>query len=475
IDLTMECRMHLIEERVTNFAREHKSDAGYLDVAANAHGAEKGQLMLRALTRLQHARPRVVEIGPGGGAAVAYLADQLAEQPADKRNVRLTLIEAPGVVSQSLSAAVERFGRVGECELRFGFAQDIGELLPEPVDVVSASALMHEVYSYGDGYGGLHTMMRTLPRVLAPGGFFAYRDVYAVHGPTLHGRVTQAYSSRAWLMFLRLFTPQYLAEGTHPYHRADDELVARQHSRIVAVGDLDPGTHAVISAPVGLFREIQRHYLTLRDHVWRSGILGFVPHLDGDLAADWVDFRAGHKRVHFRLDGDVEWLPGPHRMMLPALSEPYADHRTIDGDIFDAVSDVALLAFMGAVESGDRACWRVWEQWLLREGRETYAYMTLDQLLCAFVVHSAGAQTDTVMLPVQGDDITRVDRHYYNRFLTRQLANPLRDAKQLVLLRNVPRDDAVTMRQALEAVAGWCSKTSLARMYTAINKGDNWT
>lgn len=100
--------------------------------------------------------------------------------------------------------------------------------------------------------------------------------MYAVDGPSLRERVIQSYNSRAWLAFLRLFTPQYLAEGTHPYHCADDELVARQNSRIVPVAKLDPATCAVITAPVRLFREIQRRYITFRDHVWRSGALGFT-------------------------------------------------------------------------------------------------------------------------------------------------------------------------------------------------------
>jgi hypothetical protein len=46
--------------------------------------------------------------------------------------------------------------------LLHGWAQDIGRLLREPVDVISASALMHEVYSYGGAYSGLHTLMRAL-------------------------------------------------------------------------------------------------------------------------------------------------------------------------------------------------------------------------------------------------------------------------------------------------------------------------
>lgn len=458
-----------------NFAREHKSDAGYLDVAANAHGAEKGLLVHHALQRLGRPRPHVVEVGPGGGAAVASLATQLAADPDPARQVYLTLIEAPGVASQSLTAAIEQFNQVGDCRLVHGFAQDIGALLTEPVDIISASALLHEVYSYGGGYAGLHAMMRTLPTVLTPGGFFCYRDVYAVDAPSLHVRVVQSYNSRSWLTFLRLFTPQYLSEGTHPYHHADDELVARQNSRIVPVAELDPATCAVITAPIGLFREIQRHYITFRDHVLRSGALGFAPVREGDLAGDWIDFRAGHKRVHYRLTGDLAWLSEQRRMMLVAMNEPYADHHTIDSDIFDLLTDVVLIAFLDAAEQGEAACRRVWESWLLREGRETYAYLTLDQLLTAFAVHSAEADTDTVLMPVQTGDIRRVDRHYYNRFLTKRLANPLPDAKQLILFHNVPRGDAATLRQAFDAVQDYCGKPSLARMYTAINRGDNWT
>lgn len=101
----------------SGFALEQKSSTVYLDVAANSHGAEKGFLMHRALGRIEHDEPRVVEIGPGGGAAVAYLAAQLAGDRAPARTVHLTLIEAPGVVSESLTRAVDDFRQVGTCLL----------------------------------------------------------------------------------------------------------------------------------------------------------------------------------------------------------------------------------------------------------------------------------------------------------------------------------------------------------------------
>lgn len=450
----------------TNFSTEHKSAAGYLDIAANANGAEKGLMVNRALRRAASGHVHVVEIGPGGGAAVDYLA---AQRPTNA-TVDLTLIEAPGVTSRSLSAAIERYNQAGAgaCVLTHGLAQHIDSLLPEPVDVISASALLHEVYSYGGGYSGLHQLMRTLPAALRPGGFFAYRDVYAVKPSSLHDRVIQSYDAVAWLLFLRMFVPHYLAHGTHPYHHADDDLLARQNSRIVQVADLDARTCAIVAAPIGLFREIQRHYITLRDHVWRSGVLGFRPMLEGQLAHDWIDLRRGHKRVHYALT-ESGWLAESRRAMLLAMSEAYGDHFTIDGDAFDEVGDAELTAFLAAAEQDDPACREVWSSWLTREGRETYAYMTVDELLTAMAVNSVEARCGTVLLPVQAEDVLRKGRDYYNRFLRKRLPNPLIDAKQLVLFQNVRLSDTDAIRCGLETIQGFCSKSHLARVYTAIN------
>ncbi|MFI9720427.1 hypothetical protein ACIHFE_12315 [Streptomyces sp. NPDC052396] len=456
----------------TAFASEHKSDAAYLDVAANAHGEEKALLVHRALRRVQTPHPQVVEIGPGGGAAVLSLADRLAADPRRRGQVNLTVIEAPGVASASLVKAMNQFNQVGTCDLVSGFAQDLDTILEEPVDVISASALLHEVYSYGGGYGGVHSMARTLPGVLRPGGFFAYRDVYAVNAPSLHQRSVHLYDAKPWLQFLRMFVPQYLREGTHPYHGAHDEMLFRQHSRIVPVERLDDGAPAFVSAPVGLFREVQRHYITFRDHVWRSGALGFRPILDDRLPPDWLDARAGHKRVHYILTGR-DGLPAAQGALLPMLSESCTDHYTVDGDLFDEVTDTALSVFLDQAEQGEAECGGIWDRWVVREGRETYAYLTVGELLTTFAVSSVAARRadQTILVPVRVSDVTERDRSYYNRYLRRTLSNPLRDAKQLVLFSNAPLADHQAVGSALATLQRWCSRTDLAHIHSALNTG----
>ncbi|MFG3495299.1 hypothetical protein [Streptomyces sp. NPDC047928] len=448
------------------FAAAAKSATGYLDVAANSHGKEKGEFVYRALRRTRSESPHVVEVGPGGGAAVRFLASRLAADPVDRGDVTVTLIEAPGITSRSLTSAIEEFNKVGVCTLKRGLAQDIGDLLGEPVDVISASALLHEVYSYGGGYSGLHSVMQTLPGVIKPGGFFVYRDVYAVHGASLHERVTQTYAARSWLQFIRVFTPLYLSEGTHPYHRSSDDPVIRQDGRTIALSEVNPKTCAVITAPVGLFRELQRRYITFRDYAWRSGVLGFRPELDGLLAADWIDAGSGHKRVHYSLT-EANRLSRQQSAMLTAVSEPYADHYVVDGDIFDECTDAALVGFLTAAEAGDSQCASVWKDWSTREGRETYAYLTVEELLTEFVISSAEAG-GTVMIPRLAHDVTTATRNYYNRYLRHRLANPLTDSKQLVLFSNVPASDVDAIMEAMTTVRTRCSKKSLARMHSAI-------
>lgn len=451
-----------------NFAMAEKTGARYLDLAANSHGDEKALLVLRALARVPGPRPRVAEIGPGGGAALRHLAAALTADD-EARPVDMTLIEAPGIESRSLREAMRDFAAAGSCRLVSGLARDLSSLLDGPADVISASALLHEVYSYSGGYGGLYGMIRTLADVLRPGGFFAYRDVYAGDGP-LHEPVTHCYYSPSWLRFIRMWVPHYLRHGTHPYHHATDEITARQDSRIVRVEDLDPARFAYITAPGGIFREVQRHYITLRDHVWRSGILGFEPFLEGPHSGHWIDRRAGQKRVHYAMT-DSGLLPEARRELLRAVSEPYGGHLTIDGDILDDITDVSLIAFLDAAEFGGTG--GVWESWLAREGSETYAYLTLEELLTLFAVSSAEAGGPTVLLPAEPGDVFRAGRNYYDRFLSRRLPNPVPDGKQMVLFQNIPLAEPARVARALSAVEGFCGKRNLARIYTAVNSRES--
>ncbi|MEU2717812.1 hypothetical protein [Streptomyces sp. NPDC007205] len=453
------------------FATAAKSAAGYLDEAANSHGREKVQMVLNALARTETDAPHLVEIGPGGGAALQYLTDSLTCTANRPRTLDVTLIEAPGVLSQALARAIDGYNAadLGTCSLTFGLAQDLGTILDRPVDIVAASALMHEVYSYGSGYRGIHEMMQTLPTIVKPGGHFAYRDVRTVNAATLHETVTHTYTHRGWLQFIRMFTPQYLRDSLHPYHHSGDDPTVRQDSRRIALENIDPRTSAVITGPIGLFREIQRHYITFRDYAWRSGALGFLPRLDGQLSADWIDAAAGHKRVHFTLT-EAEWISPRQRALLKTVSEPYGDHYVTDGDIFDECTDAALIELLTSAETGNEQCAAVWREWIEREGHETYVYLTLNELLTEFAISSAEANTNTVMMPRTARDVVTPERAYYTRYLQKHLPNPLPDGKQLVLFTNIPAHDTDALTAGIETLRPLCSRAAMARLHSALTQ-----
>ncbi|MBF6370144.1 hypothetical protein IU469_31220 [Nocardia puris] len=75
----------------------------------------------------------------------------------------------------------------------------------------------------------------------------------------------------------------------------------------------------------------------------------------------------------------------------------------------------------------------------------------------------------SVLMPVQPTDIFVRERHYYNRFLGKSLANPLSDAKQMVLFQNIPVTDSDALHGALGTIRQHCSKPKLARIHTAIH------
>ncbi|MFH8736874.1 hypothetical protein [Streptomyces sp. NPDC017964] len=453
------------------FATAAKSAAGYLDQAANSHGREKIEMVLSALARTATDTPHLVEIGPGGGAALQHLTDSLTGTTDRPRTLDVTLIEAPGIISQTLARAIDRYNAadLGTCTLTNGLAQEIGTLLHHPVDIVAASALMHEVYSYGSGYRGIHELMQALPTVLTPNGHFAYRDVRTVDAATLHETATHIYTHRAWLQFVRMFTPQYLRDGLHPYHRSGDDPTVLQNSRRTSLENIDPRTSAVITGPIGLFREIQRHYITFRDYAWRSGALGILPHLDGQHSADWTDAAAGHKRVHFTLT-DAKWISPRQRELLKSVSEPYADHYVTDGDIFDECTDAAIIELLTNAENGNEQCAAVWQEWIEREGHETYVYLTLSELLTEFAITSAEANTGTVMMPRTARDVATPERAYYTRYLQKRLPNPLPDGKQLVLFTNTPVHDTEAITAGVEALRPLCSRAAMAQLHSALTQ-----
>lgn len=97
--------------------------------------------------------------------------------------------------------------------------------------------------------------------------------------------------------------------------------------------------------------------------------------------------------------------------------------------------------------------------------------MAFARAMSSFNEIGADISRQTVLLPSRAEDIMVRQRHYYNRYLAKRLANPLKDAEQLVLFRNIPVSDSRTLSEALHGVRESFSKHDLARVYAALTPG----
>jgi hypothetical protein len=96
--------------------------------------------------------------------------------------------------------------------------------------------------------------------------------------------------------------------------------------------------------------------------------------------------------------------------------------------------------------------------------------MTLDQLVGNVALRSMEAEdSSNILLPERLSDVLKVPRTYYNRFLGSKLSNPLFDGKQLVLFRKTPISDVDAIRASLEVVKEYCSRGTIASLYSLIN------
>lgn len=457
---------------MNNFLLNGKSNNAYIDGAINGNGHEKAAFTLEAMGRLRESgvtTQHIVEIGPGGGSSVDIISDSFENGEQDGVSLHMSFLELEGIESAGLKRAQERLAEFATSSFHQGDAKDLHSIFDNDVNIVAASAVLHEVYSYGGGYGALDATFEQITNTLEPGGFFAYRDVLSVDRLSQHERTRHVYDREAWVRFIKLFLTHYLTEAEHPYHRHEDMLVFEQDSNRVDLDDIDMTKNLSIDAPIGLLREVQRHYITLRDHVWRKGSLGVMPVLDGPNSSDWVDVKRGHKRVHFKSTR--------HDPLLGALSESIDDgYRVVDGDIFDSTSEVLLGRFLRDVCENDKTSTEIWTDWLNREGSETYVYMTLNKLIGAVATQSfTASQGVKILLPVRAEDVAISPRAYYNRFLQSRLSNPILDGKQMVLFEAVDATDQSSanerkVAEALNTISAHCSKEVLSDIYDPIRR-----
>jgi len=394
----------------------NKQSIEYLDISINSNSSEKCLGIIGCLGGIRDvAVTRILEVGPGGGAALDGLADYVEQNETEP--IQVDILENFISKSWALQQARHRLNSLG-----VPTTQIAGDLTRTPFkansfDAVNASSVMHEVYSYGGNYEGLNNAIAEISRILKPGGNFIYREVYPVDA-NLQTLVRQSFGLNSWKQFVKLFLPKYMSSAPHPYQPQE-----------IGLQEIDGKLEGTI--PVGLARDIQRHYITFRDELWRSGLLGFRPTTNTYRETEWLDEARTNKKIYYEFTGSPQ-ISKMATFPKDIFAGEDAGGQYAEGELFDAVTDEVIGYALEKLRDDERLSSLV-ASWLHREGPEVYVYDNVDSFIQRVRTVSSKENDDDYLLELEPESVKVVARDYYSAYLKRALGeHALSDAKILM-------------------------------------------
>lgn len=385
-----------------------------------------------SLPKDKEGRIKIIELGTGGGESLRRLKDDIKAT----EDVDLVAVDVlPGLLD-SLHKELGVAAVPG----------DAAALLfrSESVSAVNASAILHEVSSYGTrdrtgemiyGREAVRQAFSELNRILLPGGVVAYRDVLAP-SENLQNQKKTYYNRDSWKLFAEWFLDDFVRSKPEFYKEA-----------YFKSEDAEAGFS--LDAPIGLQREFQRHYLMLRDYLRRGKGFGIGVEM---LRSEWIDQSRGLKSITFSFDS----------RLLPTVDlSSFEVHKSAEGDIYKGDSDQFDKFYDDLMEyfflefkngnAGSNNFKKAIDDWKEREGLEYYLYGNVADVLELSVEASAEDANGHTLLPGSASDIVIVSRDYYNRYLSQVADKPEKDGKQIIAFKKMPNANALESLNELGA------------------------
>lgn len=405
-----------------------KGSGDYLRQIRN-NAEEKTEIIEAALDagtlpRTEEGKIRIAELGTGGGESLRALKTKLASA----NDVELIAVDIIPDLAASLKKELDVLA-VGAEANHLPFAS-------ESLSAVNASALMHEVNSYGFkddagtmryGIEAVRAAFSEFNRVLMPEGVVAYRDMLAPL-ENMQEPKTVTYHRKSWTSFADWFLKDFLK--TEPLVYDASSVKAKEK-----------GGNFELDAPIGLQRELQRHYLMLRDYIRtvKAEEFGITT-----ARSDWLDKDAGLKTVTFLADARVASVVDLSSFEMHESAE--GNVYRADSDRFDAMYDEMMEFYWQQLKNGAEGgsdFGKIIDAWKMREGTEHYLYGNIGDMLRIAVDASIGAGGSSVLLPEFPEDIVVVPRNYYNRYLAQVADKPEADGKQMIAFKKMPRERGI--------------------------------
>lgn len=388
-----------------------KSHSQYLDGSISLRRNEKSEQLFEAITKLPTPQT-ILEIGPGGGAALLGLAERvnISESEAHILNgSAVHCLEMFPTCSDGLSEAELKLKQLGA-----SVAHIVGDAIDIPAkngsyDIVNCSSVFHEIYSYAGGTDAVKKALNEIHRVIKPGGYLLFRDVYPVD-VSLHAPIVQEYKHDSWVNFVQFFLQYYLQEAPHSYKTPVSMLYGDGKART--------------EVPAGLAREIQRHYITFRDHILRSELMQTKIDTDRFEDTEWHRTELGFEKKIYLAE-----IEDPIDPQLPVYLDRTGTFATASE--FDTYVDTKLKDFFERWHDGDQTVAEVFNQWLTREGKEAYIYASSAVLVD--MIRTAGKNDDVERFSItRAADYYSASRDYYTTYLERALGSSALPDKKLI-------------------------------------------
>jgi len=432
-----------IKENVkqSNHFPSEKEAEKYLEVT-NEHADEKSFLITDALDKnllpgVENIKKdkkniRILEIGPGGGSTLEIWRDYA------KQHVNTEIdVDAIEFINKQ-----ERHSESGKKHLKalkqnaiisIGQAQEL-PFNDNSFSAINISSVFHEVGSYDGGRKSINQALQEISRVLAPEGAVGYRDV-AAPSENLNTPHQTKYIRPAWRNFIKEAAPYLIENSPDFYKNKLQDVKIWQKGKKISPRDINSDEELIVEAPIGFICEIQRHYITARDHLLRHGDLGLYI-----TKTQWVNMEEGIKQTFIKthLNSFAEEIAGEYSSGVLGDNEYIFD----DGLDFDNMTDEVMQKFFKNIKKDDKKGKASFNEWLNREGHEFYFYYNISELIQAAVKASQKNNDQHVLMPKNSEDIQTIPRYYYQRYLNDVFDNPLPDAKQLVRFWKIPKQNA---------------------------------
>jgi ubiquinone/menaquinone biosynthesis C-methylase UbiE len=354
---------------------------------------------------------RLVELGTGGGESLRRLKEKTS-------NLANTELIAVDIIPELLSSLKKEIGMEA-------VASDAGNLpfADESISAVNASAVLHEISSYGTkskegvaiyGKEAVRQALLELNRVLLPEGIIAYRDVLAPVGDLNESKAVE-YKGESWELFAKWFLQDFVNSQPKIYKQS------------------------------GLQREFQRHYLMLRDYLRTVKTREFGVDM---LRSVWLNETQGLKSITFSIED---------RLISKVDLSVFDSHESAGGmvyvgnsDQFDQMYDDLMSYYFSTEDEETTAFKTLIEDWKEREGSEHYLYGNIIDILEMSISNSIETNSEYVLFPNSADDVVIAPRFYYNRYLNQVSDNPEKDGKQIIALSKIHRSRVLKSLESLE-------------------------